>query len=341
MLREMERKIRKEYAQAVADVQAKMDEHFRLFTEKDRARLRQLRNGKITFTEYRNWRAGQMATGRQWMRMRRVLAKDLQNAKRISKNIIDGYRPEIYAFAANYTGYEIEQQLGFDTSFALYNTHSVERVLRENPQILPPPGDNSRMQRMLARGEAVRWTEGQIQSVTMQAILQGESTLNLARRICNTMKVKDEKAAMRYARTAVNGAENAGKLDSLYYAQDLGVKVEKQWFATLDDRTRKAHRELDGMTVPLDEPFINSVGEIMFPGDTDADADNYWNCRCTMTGSVKGFERDYKNLATRNTDHLKQSSYDAWREGKMKSQDIMHPAQVEKHMKDMYSRTYR
>ena len=43
------------------------------------------------------------------------------------------------------------------------------------------------------------------------------------------------------------------------------------------------------MEVDIDEPFVNSFGKIMFPGDPHADPANVYNCRCAMVSEIKGF----------------------------------------------------
>lgn len=314
MLREIAAKISKEYAQALREVQKKLDTHFRKFAAKDAIMRRRMLSGEISLTEYRHWRAGQMATGARWEAMRNQLAEDLVNHRKIANNIVNGYRPEIYAISYNYGTWEVETTAKVDTYFTLYNAEAVERILRENPDLLPT--SSALLEREIAMGRAVRWESGQLQSMTMQAILQGEGVRTMAKRIATNVCVRNRAAALRYARTAVNGAENAGKLDSYYRANNMGLVFEKQWYATLDDRTRPAHRELDGQTVPVDEPFVNSIGEIMFPGDTEADGDNYWNCRCTMGTVFKGFERDIRDLNIRNTAHMNQPTYEEWLKAK-------------------------
>lgn len=60
-------------------------------------------------------------------------------------------------------------------------------------------------------------------------------------------------SAIRTARTAVTGAQNAGRLDSYYAAEKMGIKCRKQWMATLDGRTRHSHAMLDGEIVDNDK----------------------------------------------------------------------------------------
>ncbi len=69
-----------------------------------------------------------------------------------------------------------------------------------------------------------------------------------------------------------NQAVQAGKVDA--------DQVTKKWVTVGDHKVRDAHVELDGEEVGLNEPFDNELGEIMYPGDPDADEGNTINCRC-------------------------------------------------------------
>jgi uncharacterized protein with gpF-like domain len=100
----------------------------------------------------------------------------------------------------------------------------------------------------------------------------------------------DKKSAIRNARTMTTAAENKGRQDSFKKAQDDGVIMGREWVATSDDRTREWHSELDGVIVGVDEPWENEYGEIMYPGDPDADPANVYNCRCSIRAHVVGFK---------------------------------------------------
>lgn len=310
-----------------------------MFEIKDKTKLRQLNEQKITFEDYKKWRLGQIATGDRWETMRRNIADDLANRTQLAKSMTKGYMPEVYALNMNYATYDIEKDFRVDTSFSLYNAEAVERVISKNPELLPPPG--KQMKRKIAMGEAVKWEEGQIQSVVTQALLQGESVSHMADRIAKTLCVKDRKAAIRYARTAITEAENAGRMDSYRRASERGLKIEKMWGAVLDSRTRPAHRHLDGVTIPWDEPFVNEFGSIMYPGDPDASSANVWNCRCGMIRIREGHEKDASDLSLRNTSKLGGMSYEEWKKGKAKSQDIETPDKIAELMRKRYIADYR
>lgn len=313
-LAELEKKISKEYTQAEKELKAKLDEHFRKFAVKDAEKTRQLKDGLITAQEYKQWRVGQMAVGQRWEDMRATVAQDLVNTTNIAKSMANGYMPQVYAINANYAAFEIEKGARVDTSFTLYDQQAVERLIKDDPTVLPPPG--KRMAEKIRVGKARKWEEGQIQSVITQALIQGESISHIADRMAKTLCTKDRKAAIRYARTATTEAENAGRMDSYKRAEELGIKMKKTWIASLDGRTRDWHADLDGQTIPVDESFVNAYGEIEYPGDPGADPANVWNCRCTVIAALEGFERDLSDLSIRNADKLNGMSYEEWKKEK-------------------------
>lgn len=335
LLEEMERKIRKEYRQAVKDTQAKLDDYLRRFQVKDEIWRKNVEDGKKTAEEYKKWRMGQILVGKRWEEMRDTLAQDLHNANAVARSVIEGYRPEVYAINHNFATYEVEMGAKLDTSYTLYNRQAVERIMRTEPNVLPPrPGQQLKQSfrdfeiykqggdvknltpemkkafdKLIAEGKDVRWQKGQIQSVTMQSILQGESIPNMAKRIAETMGEINHKATIRYARTAVTGAENAGRRDAFERAERMGIDMEQEWRATLDMRTRHSHRQLDGERRPVGEAFSNGCE---YPGDPNGPAEEIWNCRCSIRGVVAGLEP--QTVKYRSLEKLEGMTYDEWRD---------------------------
>lgn len=89
------------------------------------------------------------------------------------------------------------------------------------------------------------------------------------------------------ARTETVIAANTG---AMLAAQTTGLKLNKVWIASRDNRTRRRprdkydHLHMDGVIVPKEQPFT-VTGEIMMqPGDSTngAKAGNICNCRCTI-----------------------------------------------------------
>ena len=116
-------------------------------------------------------------------------------------------------------------------------------------------------------------------------------------------------AAVRYARTAATGAQNAGRVDSYERAQKMGIELEQEWLATLDNRTRDEHRDLDGQHVPVGEPFEVDGEEIRYPGDPSAPGYLVWNCRCTLVPKLKSLDQSDAPRDNR----LGDMRYDDWK----------------------------
>ena len=133
-------------------------------------------------------------------------------------------------------------------------------------------------------------------SAVLQGIIQGDSMDRIAERILPIVH-NNESAAIRNARTMVTGAENQGRLDSFQELQDMGTVIKKKWIATLDDRVRAWHAEMDGDEVDLDENFVDGNGnELQYPGDPDAEPETVYNCRCAMEAVIVGFKDENGNV---------------------------------------------
>ena len=94
-------------------------------------------------------------------------------------------------------------------------------------------------------------------------------------------------SAVRAARTAVTGAQNAGRMDSYHAAEKMGIKLKKEWLATLDARTRHSHAVVDGEVKDVDAKFSNGC---RFPGDPQGKPVEIYNCRCTLIAAMDGVD---------------------------------------------------
>lgn len=332
LLEDLEKKIAKEYKQAAEEAQAKLDDYLRRFEIKDEKWQIMVASGKKTAEEYKKWRTGQIMVGQRWEDLRNQLAEDYHNANVIAKSIIDGTKPDVYALNHNYATYQIEKDGLVDTAYTLYNRDTVEMIMRDNPDLLPPPG--KRMKASIAAGKDIAWQEGKLQSVMLQGIIQGESIPNLSRRIAQTLGETNHASTIRYARTAVTGAQNAGREDAYKRAESLGVKMQREWLATLDNRTRHEHRILDGQKRAIDEPFEVEGEEIMFPGDPSAPGHLIWNCRCRTVAAVDGWEDMSGQL--RSDKAIGGMSYEEWKNAKPKYERITRPEERERGAKEGY-----
>jgi hypothetical protein len=115
-----------------------------------------------------------------------------------------------------------------------------------------------------------------VRSMTVQAINTGATTEELKGSI-QTYRQFSEFRADTIARTETVAAFNGGHFEGGRALGEYGPKM-KRWTAALDARTRPAHVDADGQTVPYNEPFIVDGEEMMFPHADGASAANVVNC---------------------------------------------------------------
>ena len=127
-----------------------------------------------------------------------------------------------------------------------------------------------------------------LKSELTTALLKGESIPKIARRL-KSVSEGQLGNTIRIARTETTRVENSAHQEVANESARQGFNVWKKWVATQDDRTRDAHRDMDGVEVPYDEPFVVDGEEMMYPGDTSlgASAGNVINCRCVMVEVIK------------------------------------------------------
>ena len=177
MLASMEAKIRKVYVRAFEETEAKLQYYLSRFAVKDQIKLKELKSGKITQDEYNYWRKGQILIGQRWQEMADTLAADYTNANRLAMSIVNGYTPGVYALNHNYGTFQVEKGSKLDTSYTLYDRQTVERLLRDNPDLLPKARVNI--------PKDLRWNKQHIVNEVTQGILQGESNQKIAARLQN------------------------------------------------------------------------------------------------------------------------------------------------------------
>lgn len=134
-----------------------------------------------------------------------------------------------------------------------------------------------------------QWNMKKLNAELLQAIESGDDIKTMSERLQRVTDM-NKVSAVRNARTMTTSFENLGRLDGMKKMKENGTIVKKQWLATNDSRTRDAHAELNGVTAEIDEPFVNQIGQIMYPGDPNASAANLYNCRCTLIYNIEGFK---------------------------------------------------
>lgn len=288
-LAKLEKRIAKIYKEAADDLQKTIDDYFAKFAKRDAKQKARLEAGEITEQEYKQWRLAQMGRGERFKALQRRVAERYTEANETAVRYVNDATPGIYSLNRNYSAYTIEKVAG-NVGFDLWDEQTVRRLIVENPEVMPyyPP------EKALKRGIDLAYGKKQISASVTSSILQGKSIPNIAKDLQTRIPDMNKSSAIRTARTAVTGAQNAGRMDSYVAAEKMGIKVRKEWMATLDGRTRHSHAMLDGEQVDNEKKFSNGC---MFPGDQNGPAAEVYNCFVgeTKVASDSDVVRSYKH----------------------------------------------
>lgn len=312
-LAKLERRIAKLYREAGKELQVTIDAYFEQFKKRDeemKALIGTVQNGKEwTEADYKQWRLNQIGRGERYQDMRDKVAHRMTDANAVAVSYTNDATPGIYSLNRNYSAYTIEQVAG-NVGFDLWDEQTVKRLMVEQPDLMPyyPP------KRALKRGIDLAYGKKQITASVTSSILQGKSIKHMADDLQMRITTMSRDSAIRTARTAVTGAQNAGRMDSYAAAEKMGIKLKKEWLATLDARTRHSHAMLDGEQVAQDKKFSNGC---RFPGDPQGPPWEIYNCRCTLIAAVEGVDtstaqRRARNADTGETEVISNMSYAEW-----------------------------
>lgn len=296
-LKALEKRIAKFYGQAEKEVQKKLDNHLAKFAVKDKIKQAELKQGKISKEGYRKWRENQIMTGEQWATLRDEIAYRYTNAADEAYKAVNASMMDVYAENVNYSTFCIEAFTGANTSYALMDYALVRKLVKDEPNLLPLKEVDGK--------KYVRWNRQKVSQAVAMGLVQGDATKEISKRL-RTVTNMDIASSIRNARTSITAAESIGRYDSYTRAAELGIKVDKQWIATQDGRTRHTHRQIDGEIVPLNETFSNGCE---FPADPMGLPAETYNCRCRIVPAVDG-----KGIDTESTYlDVDGMDYDEWK----------------------------
>jgi len=283
-IKKTKNRLAREYKQAEKELREKLNVYMKQFEAADKEKALLVEEGLLSKKEYIEWRKNKILYSNTLQAKIDSIAKRIVNVDRQAADIINKQLAGIYASNYNFASYTIERGFGINAGFTLVNEETVKKLAKRKPKLLP--------EKKIDKKKVFRWNRKKVRNAIMQGILQGEPIMDIAKRL-ETVLGMEWKTAVRNARTAMTAAQNSGRLGSYQNAESIGIKMQKRWLATLDDRTRESHQELDGETVPVNEPFSN---KLMYPGDPEGDPSEVYNCRCTMVSELedypnKNFER--------------------------------------------------
>lgn len=266
----------------IAELEARLRKHYANVSKEARKRLTQyLKNNEAHYVElWRRLDEGEITEAQfEYLVMSDSELESVQGelvnhyvaADAAAMAIVGASLSRIYRYNSVYQGQRMERQL--KGAVKLVNR------LKRRKRMLPPPNPDKMKDRI--------WHRVKIRLVVSDGLKRGRNVYDIAENLERVTRM-DLTSSYRAARTACTNAENQAKLEAMYVLRDeYGVDVKKQWYATLDDRTRTWHREMHGEVRELEEEFSNGL---QYPGDPDGDPGEVWNCRCTLIDVIAGMD---------------------------------------------------
>ena len=283
-LRELEEELYDMFAEAYDELGDTIAEYFRKFERRDAEMKALLNAGEITEQEYRDWRLSQIGRGKHFKALQDEVAQRMTNINEVAMTYINEVTPNIYALNYNFEQYK--NFVVYGGAFEALPETAIRRLAVEKPEIMPFFPE----ERAIERGIDLAYGKRQISAHVTSGIIRGLPIGKIADELQMDLTSMERSSAVRAARTAVTGAQNGGRMDSYHAAQKMGIKLQKEWLATLDRRTRHAHAILDGQVRDVDEAFEVEGKKIMYPGDMNAAPGLVYNCRCTLIAKVDGVD---------------------------------------------------
>jgi SPP1 gp7 family putative phage head morphogenesis protein len=292
----LEKRLKSVYSEASKDIQAQMNVFFARYEKKNAKWLKDIQQGKASRADYQKWLKGQVFQGKQWLIRRDSICNTLAHANEVAFNMANQVTPKVFQVNGNYAAYQMENKVGVNLDFSIYNPATVRELLTKDTNLLPP--------KVLAVSKNMQWNHQNIRNIVAKGIIKGNSINGIAKDLAKEMPNRNMKMVRTHARTMVTYAQNQGRLNRFKEAKAKGIDMEKVWMATLDNRTRDTHRELDGQKKPLDEPFEVEGYTIMEPADPQAHPSLVYNCRCCMNSYIKKYPPQYKERRDNETGEL-------------------------------------
>jgi len=204
------------------------------------------------------------------------IAEEIMRAGTTATNIIQGEMSQIYKLNYDFSTYSIQRQAGINLSFTQYDRNQITALVQagQSPFTKIAYKNLGQDKKIVQR----------LQNNLLQATILGESQAKIIKRI-QGVTGQSLRQAKRVAQTERTRVQSQGRQLGIDEANEMGVETFREWSARMVN-TRDAHIDLNGQITEHDEPFDSILGDIWYPGDPDAEAENVINCFCLIKPKV-------------------------------------------------------
>ncbi len=198
-----------------------------------------------------------------------IIIKDLNNK---TNTIITKGEVDSYIASYKITDKTLNTALNIGLSFNLLDTKSIEKAI-QNP---------------FTKVTSIERNTNNIKQLKVeltQNLILGNSYRTTAKKISERYGVALNKSE-RIVRTENHRVQLEARLNGLEDAEDMGIKLMKEWVSAIDERTRFSHVALNGTVITVNENFRSmSGGYGKAPGQMGNAGDDI-NCRCSLASVI-------------------------------------------------------
>lgn len=316
-LEDLEARLTSMYAQTAKEVQSDLDKFLSKYKAEDAKKQAMVEADEMTKDEYIDWKNRQIFRSNAMRAKIDDVTARMVNTDKQAMSMVNDQLPETYATSYNFGGYRAEamsHEAGFDyTQFTIINQDAVKELMTKDPDLIPWKAEPDIT-------EDKKWNRQHIQEAVRQGIVKGDSMDDIAKRLLPIVNM-DKNAAIRTARTAVNGIENKGRKDATERVKAAGIPMIEMWSCTHDNRTRDTHILLD-KTLPNEKGLFGEgilTTLLEYPGDPSGDPAEVYNCRCGLMSTIKGI--DHSKDDELYAKMMQEEYYDDWLQVKEKQDE--------------------
>lgn len=316
-LEEMEKRLSAIYSRAEQTVQKKMADYAKSIDEKSSELLQAYKDAETEDEKRKAKKAyirfyRQVVKSKEFVSISSNVADELYKANAEASAYINSQTPSIYALNYNYINAEMAKDIDGFTPQEITDKEA-EKYSGYTKQTVDKKKDAT-------------WNKDNLKKSVIAGSLLLLGAYAIMKRSANSTVEKNRNSASMHSSGMGTDAENKARLDGMYRASDIGVKVQKQWRSTLDNRTRDSHRSIDSETIDLDATFDNGL---KYPREPGGALSEICNCRCRLRyvtpytkyetrsarlGEVRGsYKKDSSFRGTKSIE-IEDMSYAEWME---------------------------
>ena len=269
-LEQMEKRLSAIYSDVGKTVQKKMADYAKTIEEQSSELLKAIDNAESE-TEKNKAKAAyvrfyrQVVKSKEFLLLSASVSNDLYKANVAASAYINSQTPSIYALNYNYINAAMAKDIdGF----------TPQEITEEEAKKY-----SGYTQRTVDRKKDVEWNEKNLKKSVIAGALLLIGAAAIMKRSAKNAVNKNHNSASMHSNGMGTDAETKARLDGMYWAEYLGIRMTKVWISTLDNRTRDSHVMLDGREVALNKPFDNGCSR---PRDPNGVASEICNCRCSL-----------------------------------------------------------